>query len=86
VLFNIRKSAMANDPKLFKKLTELIWEFRTEYAGIQYRVLSFWDEARRTPNRVIATHGFVKKGDKVPVKEIQKAVNIRVLYLKQKRS
>jgi len=31
VLFNIRKSREVNDPELFKKLSQEIWEFRTLY-------------------------------------------------------
>lgn len=31
IYYNIRKSQIINDPKLFKKLTDLIWEFRTKY-------------------------------------------------------
>jgi hypothetical protein len=29
ILYNITKSSFTNDPKLFKKLTSSIWEFRT---------------------------------------------------------
>ncbi|MFD1003127.1 hypothetical protein ACFQ21_27625 [Ohtaekwangia kribbensis] len=29
--------------KFFKKLKDDIWEFRTEYRGVQYRLLAFWD-------------------------------------------
>ncbi|MCR9103486.1 MAG: type II toxin-antitoxin system RelE/ParE family toxin, partial [bacterium] len=31
IIFNIDKSRYVNDPKLFKKLTKEIWEFRTKY-------------------------------------------------------
>ena len=43
ILENIDKARYALDPKLLKKLTGEIWEFRTKYAGIQYRLLAFWD-------------------------------------------
>ncbi|TRZ52410.1 hypothetical protein D4S03_03500 [bacterium] len=33
-----------NDPKLFKKLHDEIWEFRVKYKTIQIRLLSFWDK------------------------------------------
>jgi hypothetical protein len=32
----------------------------------------------------LATHGFVKKVDKVPKKEIERAVNIRAKYFEKK--
>lgn len=40
VLFNIDKTKVLNDPELFKKLTEHIWEFRTKYKNIQIRLLA----------------------------------------------
>ena len=43
ILYNIRKSQIENDPELFKKLNNDIWEFRTLYQGLQYRLLAFWD-------------------------------------------
>ena len=48
ILYNIDKAKVLNDPKLFKKLTDTIWEFRTKYNGIQYRLLAFWDKAEKT--------------------------------------
>ncbi len=70
------------DAKLFKKLkgTE-IWEFRTEYEGNAYRLLSFWDTRRKA--LIVATHGFVKKSQKTPRKEIEHAERIRAEYLKK---
>jgi len=41
ILYHIRKSQTENDPELFKKLTDDIWEFRTLYQGLQYRLLAF---------------------------------------------
>ena len=31
ILYNIDKARYVNDPELFKKLDDLIWEFRTKY-------------------------------------------------------
>ncbi len=83
ILFNIRKSKYVIDPRLFKKLegTE-IWEFRTKYDGIQYRLLSFWDTT--TNSLVVATHGFVKKVQKTPKHQINRAEEIRIMYFKKK--
>lgn len=41
ILYNIDKARFLNDPKLFKKLTIEIWEFRTKYNGLPYRLLAF---------------------------------------------
>ena len=82
VIFNIDKSRFVNDPKLFKKLTEEIWEFRTRFGGNQYRLLAFWDKRKKKETLVVATHGIIKKVDKMPRKEITKANNIRTEYFK----
>jgi phage-related protein len=83
ILFNIDKAKVLNDPRLFKKLNGNIWEFRTEYTNIQYRLLAFWDKTNNKDTFVIATHGFIKKKDKVPEKEIEKAENLRNIYFEQ---
>lgn len=80
ILFNIDLAEQTNDPRLFKKLTNNIWEFRIKYGNLQYRLLAFWDKTDHTQTLVIATHGIVKKTDKLPAKEIEKAENIRALY------
>ena len=85
ILYNIDKAKILNDPRLFKKLTTDIWEFRTKYNGLQYRLLAFWDKTEKVKTLVIATHGFVKKVDKVSGIEINKANELRKLYLIQKR-
>ncbi len=43
VAYNIQKSREVNNPKILKKLTEEIWEFRTRYGKQQIRLLAFWD-------------------------------------------
>ena len=75
---------MENDPELFKKLNEDIWEFRTLYQGLQYRLLAFWDKRDKTNTLVVSTHGFIKKRNKVPDNEIQKAIQQRIKYLNEK--
>lgn len=78
------KAKYGLDPKLFKKLTEDIWELRTQYGGLQYRFFAFWDKTGVTETLVISTHGVVKKTDKVPKVEIKKAKQIRMEYFEQK--
>jgi hypothetical protein len=41
VLFNIWKSRQINDPELFKKLSQDIWEFRTLFKNQKIRLLAF---------------------------------------------
>ena len=84
VLYNIDLAEQTNDPRLFKKLKKEIWEFRTLYEGLQVRLLAFWDKTSKEQTLVVATHGFVKKVDKVPENEIDRAVRIREQYFKSK--
>lgn len=62
-----------------------IWEFRTKYAGKEIRLLAFWDKTEPKETLVAATHGFIKKVDKVPANEIERAENIRKKYFENKR-
>lgn len=84
VLYNIDFAEQTNDMRLFKKLNKNIWEFRTKFGGLSIRLLAFWDTSDNKESLVIATHGIIKKTDKVPAKEIKKAENIRKLYFKDK--
>ena len=81
ILYNIRKSQVELDPNLFKKLTDDIWEFRTVYQGLHYRLLAFWHKSVSEKTVVLVTHGFIKKRSKVPNSEIQKARLSRNAYL-----
>ncbi|MDE7437946.1 MAG: type II toxin-antitoxin system RelE/ParE family toxin [Muribaculaceae bacterium] len=82
VLYNIVKAQHENDPELFKKLTDDIWEFRTRYNGVAYRLFAFWD--KDTKAMVIATNGLIKKTQKTPPREIQRAEMIMKTYYEQK--
>ncbi len=72
-----------NDPELFEKLNENIWEFRTRYNGMAYRLFAFWDKDIRA--MVIATHGLIKKTQKTPQNEIRKAEAIMKAYYEQRK-
>ncbi|MFZ1789520.1 MAG: type II toxin-antitoxin system RelE/ParE family toxin [Saprospiraceae bacterium] len=85
ILYNIRKAQTEHNPDLFKILYNDIWEFRTLYQGIQYRLLAFWDKSSATETLVISTHGFVKKRSKVPDAEVQIAIRQRTLYFEEKQ-
>lgn len=73
------------DKELFKKLEDSdIWEFRTLFNGICYRLFAFWDTENKA--LVIATHGIVKKTAKTPAKEITKAERIRSEYFENMKT
>ena len=83
IIFNVHKARKLNDPKLFKKLTDEIWEFRTQYNKKQYRLFAFWDKTKRTKTLVVATHGIIKKTQKTPTKEILKAKELMKKYFEK---
>ncbi|HPO57172.1 MAG TPA: type II toxin-antitoxin system RelE/ParE family toxin [Ignavibacteriaceae bacterium] len=84
IIYNIRKAQIINDNSLFKKLSGETWEFRTLFNKEHYRLFAFWDKSDKPDTVVITTHGIIKKKDKTPWKEIEKAEKIRLLYFEQK--
>jgi phage-related protein len=84
IIFNIRKAQTRHDPEIFKKLNDEIWEFRTLYQGLHYRLFAFWDKTNSDDTLVISTHGIVKKTNKTPENEIQKAKQARSKYFDNK--
>ena len=83
IYYNLDKAKLENNPKLFKKLTDEIWEFRTLYQGTQYRLFAFWDKTNKSETLVLSSHGMIKKVSKVPKAEIEKAMKIRAEYFEQ---
>jgi phage-related protein len=85
ILFNIDKSKVKTDNKLFKKLNSDIWEFRTLFNKKLYRLFAFWDKSNKQVTIVIATHGIIKKTKKTPKKEINKATELMNKYFNKKK-
>ena len=85
IYYNIKKSQYITDNELFKKLNDNIWEFRTLYKSKAHRLFAFWDKTESSEIIVLATHGIIKKTNKTPQKEIEKAESIRKQYLNQKK-
>lgn len=85
ITYNIRKlESGVMDKDLFKKLDNSeIWELRTLFSGICYRLFAFWDT--ETETLVVTTHGIIKKTQKTPQKEIQRAEEIRKEYFNDKK-
>ena len=72
------------DKELFKKLDNSeIWELRTLFNGICYRLFAFWDNEIKA--MVVVTHGIIKKTQKTHKKEIEKAERIRQEYFNDKK-
>jgi len=72
IFYVVDKASFINDPKLFKKLQDEIWEFRIKYKSLHIRLLAFWDKRDGKNSLVVSTHGFINKSDKVPKSEIDK--------------
>ena len=85
IIYNIDRAKLRQDKELFKKLNGEIWEFRTLYNKIQYRLFAFWDKSNKAETLVMATHGLVKKTEKTPEKEIEKAELLRQKYFNMKK-
>lgn len=84
ILFNIWKARAINDPELFKKLKNEIWEFRTLYRKTYFRLFAFWDKTDTQDTVVISTHGLIKKTGKTPNSEIERAERLRIKYFNKK--
>ena len=84
ILYNIWKARSTNDAELFKILQGEIWEFRSKFNKIYYRLFAFWDKTDKTDTVVISTHGLVKKTDKIPKTEIERAEKLREQYFNDK--
>ena len=84
IIYNIWKARSTNDKELFKKLQGEIWEFRTMYNKTYFRLFAFWDTTDKRNTVVISTHGLIKKNDKIPKNEIERAENLRETYFKNK--
>ena len=84
VIYNIDKAEQCNDPKLFKKLDHEIWEFRTRHMGRQIRLFAFWDTTEKNSTLVIATHGAIKKYDRIKSSDFQRALQWKERYFNDK--
>lgn len=84
LLYNMdRVAGGERNSEIFKKLENLeIWEFRASVNGIAYRMFAFWDKDEQT--LIVATHGMIKKTQKTPKREIERACFIRRQYFENK--
>lgn len=84
IVYNIWKVRSTNDKELLKKLQDEIWEFRTKFNKTYYRLFAFWDKTDKSDTVVISTHGLIKKTDKIPKSEIERAEKSREKYFNDK--
>lgn len=68
----------------FEKLN--IFEFRERDQDKFYRIFAFWYGDSASKTLILCTHGLDKKSNKTPKSEIEKAIRIKELYLKDKKS
>lgn len=80
----IAKAERIKDLALFKKLKEDILELRFWYGFMQIRLLAFYDKADAENTLMLVTHGFIKKTDNVPGREIAHAIDLRDKYFENK--
>lgn len=66
--------------KFFKHLEDGIYEIRIESGSNIYRIFTFFDDNKL----VILLHGFHKKTQKTPRKEIERAKQLRRQYYEDK--
>lgn len=59
--------------------TQDIWECRIKLGSNIYRIFAFWDG-----NKIILTHGLVKKTQKTPRNEIEKAESYKTDHFERK--
>lgn len=87
IIYNIEKSRFLMDSEILKKLTNTeIWEFRTLFNKTQYRILAFWDKREKIEKLVVCVNGFIKKTDKTPKNEIEKAEQLMKKYFETYKS
>ncbi len=82
VSFNIRKTMQGLKGEWFEKMTgtDELFEFRTLYNRQYIRRFAFWDRRNNKQTLIICTHGLIKKTDKTPQADIEKAERLKKEY------
>ncbi len=68
--------------KWVKKLDSNLYEIRSQYFSNIQRAIYFHVDH----NNYFITHGFTKKSNKTPIRELNRAKNIRDAYLKRRKN
>lgn len=80
--FCMRKTKSRIFGEWFKKMagTKDIFEFKILDQGKNYRLFAFWDPRNVGVSLLVCTHGIIKKTDKTPRSEINRAEDIKKGY------
>ena len=68
-------------PKYIKALQSGVFEIKTSFQFGEFRTLFFY----QSNSTLVITHGFIKKTEKTPKRQLEKALNLRTLYLRSKQ-
>jgi phage-related protein len=84
MFYAIRKTKMRIYGDWFEKLKSSrdIFEFRIKDSNKFFRHFSFWDSTREKETLIVCTHGLIKKTNKTPKQDIEKADMIKDRYFK----
>lgn len=68
----------------FKKLksSKDIFEFRVKDSNKFFRLFAFWDSKGDTETLIVCTHGLIKKTNKTPKQDIEKAERLKESYFR----
>ena len=64
------------------KSTNDIFEFRVKDSNKFFRLFAFWDSMGDKETLIVCTHGMIKKTNKTPKRDIEKAEMIKEKYFK----
>jgi len=86
LFFAFNKTKQGIKGEWFKKMTGTndIYEFRIIHKGY-IRLFAFWDNTGDENVLIVTTHGIMKKSEKTPPKEIEKAEKIQLNYFNEKQ-
>jgi len=84
LFYAIRKTKMQIYGDWFEKLKSSrgIFEFRVKDSNKFFRLFAFWDSSGDTESLIVCTHGLIKKTNKTPKHDIEKAEKIKEKYFK----
>lgn len=84
IFFAIRKTKLRIFGDWFKKLksSKDIFEFRIKDSNKFFRLFAFWDRSGGKETLIVCSHGLIKKSNKTPKNEIEKAEMIKEKYFK----
>jgi phage-related protein len=84
LFYAIRKTKMRICGDWFEKLrgSKDIYEFRVKDSKKFFRLFAFWDSTGDTETLIVCTHGLIKKTNRTPKRDIEKAEAIKEKYFK----